>query len=170
MRRPSTLVAWVTGGGGVLLIAYNILDAYTTLLSFAAPHFLDVLGTPIAWVLLFLCFCTLWWQVHNPEATGSDELVYREVIRLREENENLQRVVAQISPRRLTDQQRSIIRARLEPVVKAWGWGPQIAVFWTGAGDTADYAKQFDELLQSIGFHLLRVGGPSFYSGLQHDY
>ncbi len=50
--------------------------------------------------------------------------------------------------------------------------GPQSAnlIFWTGGGDTADYAKQFEELLESIGFRLFRVSGPGVYSGLKHDY
>jgi hypothetical protein len=170
VRRPSSFVAWTTGVGGVLLIAYNILDAYTTLLGFASPNILTLLGTPVAWVLLFICFCTLWWRLRHPNSLSVDGVLYREVIRLRQENDSLRRTVTEFAPRRLTEQQRNSIRTSLGPVLEKWGRGPQISIFWTGAGDTADYAKQFEELLESIGFRMLRVSGPGIYSGLKHDY
>jgi hypothetical protein len=162
-------VAWITGVGGVLLVAYNLLSAYTSILGFYSPTTLKLFGTPAAWMLLFACFCTLWWQQRHPETPPVDGVVYREVIKLRQENESLRRLVGEVAPRQLTEQQRDIIRARLAPVVEELGRGPQISIFWTGSGDTAGYAKQFEELLESIGFRLLRVSGPSTYM-LDHDY
>lgn len=44
-----------------------------------------------------------------------------------------------------------------------------MSIFWTPGGDTADYAKQFEELFESIGFRTLRVGRPGIYTGLKHD-
>lgn len=167
--RPSSLVTWITGVGGVLLIAYNVLDAYTTVLGFTSPRILQLFGTPMAWLLLFVCFCTLWWQLKHPDEPAVDGVVYREVIKLRQENENLRRTIDDLAPRRLTESQQALIRARLSPIIAQAGRGPQISIFWTGAGDSAGYAKQFEELLESIGFSMLRVSGPGTYL-LKHDY
>lgn len=169
MRRPSAIVAWATGVAGVLLVAYNLLGAYTTLLGFASPQLLRTFGTPAAWLLLFICFCTLWWQLRHPETPAVDGVVYREMMRLRQENEQLRQTVESIAPRRLTDSQRNLIRARLAPLVAKAGRAPQISIFWTGSGDTANLAKDFEELLEAIGFSLLHVSGPRMYM-LKHDY
>jgi hypothetical protein len=80
-----------------------------------------------------------------------------------------------IQPRQLTATQKQLLRARLQPLnaqaaVAGYESGIQLFVYWTGAGDCADYAKQFEELFSDIGFSVPRMHGRfETFSEVDHD-
>lgn len=51
------------------------------------------------------------------EALTVDGVLYREVIRLRQENDALRRAVSELARRRLMEQQRNIIRTSIAPLL-----------------------------------------------------
>ncbi len=84
-----------------------------------------------------------------------------------EENKRLRAELAAIQPRRLTSQQRDQLRNALTPITdveltEGREHGRQVSVFWTGAGDCADYARQFEDLFADIGLRLHMYSRPQY--------
>lgn len=91
---------------------------------------------------------------------------------LEKENKRLRAELTAFQPRRLSESQKGELRSILEPLNLAAlevgsDKGRQITVFWTGAGDCADYARQFEDLFGDIGFRLHLYSMPSPY---ERDY
>jgi hypothetical protein len=64
------------------------------------------------------------------------------------------------APRHLTDAAKQTIVDRLRPSAEAWretGRTPQIQVNWMAGNDCAEYAREFEEVLESIDFQIIHA-------------
>jgi|GEM_PF-1102460 len=92
-----------------------------------------------------------------------DAAIYRDNVRHRHaieeltlRNAELVAYVASIEPRRLSVTQRELLLTRFRNLNREAHSGLQIFINWVGAGDCADYARQFADLFRSAGFQVVQ--------------
>lgn len=95
-------------------------------------------------------------KLKQPDMTG----VLDAQLRLRNENDRLQEEVARLRPRVLSDSQKEALRQHLKPItdeMRSQNLALQIMLSADAEGwDSADYARQFEDFLASLGFKVSR--------------
>lgn len=135
------------------------------------------IGTPDGTLFLLLFgFGLLWWAVRHPKAASDDDSLHQANTRHENKLAALEgQLATKLSARRLTEPQKSTLRARLGPLNEQWmadgRQGVRLVVYWTGAGDNAEYAKQFEEFFRSLKFDVpAHHGGFGTWTEFEHDY
>ena len=165
-RRPATVVATAMLIAGSLWLALNLLGNWSTFLSSVpAPLRPYLQNTTAPWVLLFVCFCVLWWELKHPSAP-IDGVLYREYMKLRDEKDReikqlredhsalIDRLGTNIPRSVSADQDLAIktIILHLTRFDKKDGFGRVISVLSVpGVHDSETYAEQIRQTLRAAG-------------------
>lgn len=159
------------GGASVVLALIGfvlLIDDFSGRLQkvemFAPPSLRPYL--PLLYGMLFLGAMLLIRSEHQDALAALQQpdmaAILEAQLRLRNENDKLKNEVTRLSPRVLSESQKRCLRQHLKPITDAMqsrGTNLQILISAEGEGwDSADYAREYEDFLGSLGFKISRYG------------
>ena len=164
--RLAQLFAAIIGAGGLVVLfiraAFAAFGDVGTVLKLLPLPVAKFVSTPDGTLFLLLFGVgVIWWAVRHP--LEAPDVASLHVANTRREGEIA--VLRKQLGRRLSAEQKEILRRHLEPLTKRWNATHPSYAAWLGiavhaasGSDSDDYKADFDDAFRSMSFHLGRFG------------